>query len=47
MLQVGEEKKLQVKFPDDYPVELWQGMDAEATVKVGVGAGRGREGLWR
>lgn len=32
--QVGEKRSFQITFPDDYPVELWQGMQAKVDITV-------------
>jgi len=32
--RVGEKRSFQITFPDDYPVELWQGMQAKVDISV-------------
>lgn len=31
---VGDQRKFEITFPDDYPVELWQGMRAKVEISV-------------
>jgi len=33
-VKVGDQRKFQITFPDDYAVELWQGMRANVEVSI-------------
>lgn len=33
-MEAGQERKFRIQIPQDYPVEVWQGMDADVRVRV-------------
>ena len=33
-MTAGEERKFPIRFPADYNVELWRGMEADVAVKM-------------
>ena len=33
-MEPGQERKFRIQIPQDYPVEVWQGMDADVRVRV-------------
>jgi len=32
--RINEKRNFQITFPDDYPVELWQGMRANVDISI-------------